>query len=182
MKVKVTQSCPTFCDLMEYTVHGILQARILEWVAILFSRGIFQTQGLNSGLLHYRWILYQLSHKGNPRLLGWVAYHFSSRSSQPRNWTGISCIAGRFFTNWAIRAAPVIKEGSVFDQALGISKSGWKTRFIADHWESWVELGQLTIGITENFLLPLVYLLLEIIIFADFFFRKKCFITLLVLF
>ena len=55
-------------------------------------------------------------------------------------------------------------------------------RFIADHWESWVELEQLTTGITENFLLPLAYLLLEIIIFADFFFRKKSLITLLVLF
>ena len=34
MKVKVAQSCPTLCDLMNYTFHGILQARILEWVAI----------------------------------------------------------------------------------------------------------------------------------------------------
>ena len=31
MKVKVTQSCPTLCDPVDYTVHGILQARILEW-------------------------------------------------------------------------------------------------------------------------------------------------------
>ena len=181
MKFKVAQSWPTLW------LHGLYS----PWNSLGQNTGvgslsllqeIFPTQGLNRSLLHGRQILYQLSHKGNPRLLGWVAYHFSSRSSQPRNWTGISCIAGRFFTNWAIRAAPVIKEGSVFDQALGISKSGWKTRFIADHWESWVELGQLTIGITENFLLPLVYLLLEIIIFADFFFRKKCFISLLVLF
>ena len=37
--VKVTQSCPTLCDPMDYTVYGILQARILEWVAIPFSRG-----------------------------------------------------------------------------------------------------------------------------------------------
>ena len=39
MKVKVAQLCPTLCDPMAYTVHGILQARILEWVAFLFSRG-----------------------------------------------------------------------------------------------------------------------------------------------
>ena len=38
MKVKVTQSCLTLCDPMDYTVHGILQARILEWVAFPFSR------------------------------------------------------------------------------------------------------------------------------------------------
>ena len=42
MKVKVTQSCPTLCDPMDYTAHGILQARILEWVAFPFSRGCSQ--------------------------------------------------------------------------------------------------------------------------------------------
>ena len=51
------------CDPMDYTVHGILQARILEWVAFPFSRG----------------------------------------SSPPRNRTGVSGLAGRFFTNWTIR-------------------------------------------------------------------------------
>ena len=65
VKVKVTQSCLTLCDPMDYTVHGILQARILEWVAVLFSRG----------------------------------------SSQPRDQTQVSCIAGRFFTSWATRKA-----------------------------------------------------------------------------
>ena len=42
MKVKVAQSHPTLCDPMDYTVHGILQARILEWAAISFSRGSFR--------------------------------------------------------------------------------------------------------------------------------------------
>ena len=41
-EVKVTQLCPTLCDLMDYTVHGILQARMLEWVAVPFSRGFSQ--------------------------------------------------------------------------------------------------------------------------------------------
>ena len=62
-KVKVTQSCPTVCDPMDFTVHGILQVRILEWIAFPFSRG----------------------------------------SSQPRDWTQVSCIAGRFSTSWATR-------------------------------------------------------------------------------
>ena len=62
-KIKFAQLCPTLHDPMDCTVHGILQAKILEWVAYPFSRG----------------------------------------SSQPRNWTGVSCITGRFFTNWAIR-------------------------------------------------------------------------------
>ena len=42
MKVKVTQLCLTLCDPMDYTVHGILQARIVEWVAVPFSRGSSQ--------------------------------------------------------------------------------------------------------------------------------------------
>ena len=58
-------------------------------------------QGSNPGLPHCRWILCQLSHKGSPRILKWVAYPFSSRSSQPKNRTGVSSIAGGFFTNWA---------------------------------------------------------------------------------
>ena len=41
---------------------GILQSTVLEWVAMPFSRGIFPTQGWKPGLLHCRWILYQLSH------------------------------------------------------------------------------------------------------------------------
>ena len=72
-EVKVTQSCPTLCDPVAYTVHGILQARTLEWVAYPFSRG----------------------------------------SSQPRDRTGVSCIAGRFFTNWAIREARQWKKLSI---------------------------------------------------------------------
>ena len=61
--------------------------------------GIFPTQGSNPGLPHCRQILYELSHKGSPRRLEWVAYPFSSGSSQSRNQTGVSCIAGGFFTN-----------------------------------------------------------------------------------
>ena len=53
----------------------------------------------NPGLLHCMRILYQLSHKGSPRLLEWAAYTFSSGSPQLRNQTGVSCIAGIFFTN-----------------------------------------------------------------------------------
>ena len=63
VNMKITQSCPTLCD----TVHGILQARILEWVAFLFLlQGILPTQGSNPGLPHCRRILYQLSHQGSP--------------------------------------------------------------------------------------------------------------------
>ena len=50
-------------------------------------QGIFPTKGLSPGLSHCTWILYQLSHKGNPRTLEWIAYFFSSRSSQHRDVT-----------------------------------------------------------------------------------------------
>ena len=69
---------------------------------------IFPTQGSNPGLPHYRWILFQLSRQASPRILAWVAIPFSSGSSWLRNWTGISCIAGRFFTSWATREAPLL--------------------------------------------------------------------------
>ena len=83
---------------------GILQARILEWVAVPLQ-GIFPPQGSNPGLLHCRQIFYQLSHQGSPRILKWVACLFSRGSSWPRNWTRVSCTAGRFFTSWATREA-----------------------------------------------------------------------------
>ena len=68
--VLIAQSCLILCDPTDdsppgSSVHGILQARILEWVAIPFSRQIILTQGLNLGLLNYRWILYHLSHQGS---------------------------------------------------------------------------------------------------------------------
>ena len=67
-------------------------------------QGIFPTQGSNPGLLHYRLILYHLSHKRST-IWEWVAYPLSSGSSQPRNPTRVSCIAGGFFTNLAMREA-----------------------------------------------------------------------------
>ena len=99
---QVTQSCLTLCD------HGLYS----PWnspgqntgVSSLFClQGILPTQGSNPGLPHCRQILYQLSHQGSPTIPEWVAYPFSSRSPWPRNWTGVSCIAGGFFINWAIK-------------------------------------------------------------------------------
>ena len=72
----VAQSCQILCNLMDYSppgssVHGILQTRILEWVAIPFSRRFSSPRGQTriSGLLHCRWILYCLSYQGSPLLL-----------------------------------------------------------------------------------------------------------------
>ena len=64
------------CSLSGSSVHGILQARILEWVAISFSSGIFGTQGLNLGLPHCRQTLYILNHQGSPK---WKSVPFKLR-------------------------------------------------------------------------------------------------------
>ena len=69
--------------------------------------GIFPTHGPNPALPHCRRILYHLSHQGNPRILEWVAYPFSRGSSQSRSPSGVSRIAGGFFTSWAAREAPL---------------------------------------------------------------------------
>ena len=66
--VLVAQSCPSFCNSMDYSppgssVHGILQARILECVAVPFSRGSSQSRESNLGLQRCRQILYHLSHQ-----------------------------------------------------------------------------------------------------------------------
>ena len=101
VKVKVAQSCLTLCDPTDYTVCRILQNTGVCSHSLL--QGIFPTQGSNPGAPCCLQILYQLSHKGSPRKLEWVAYPFSRGSSWPRNQTGVSCIAGRLFTSWAIR-------------------------------------------------------------------------------
>ena len=89
-------------------------------------QGIFPIQGSNLGLLHCRQILYQLNHKESPKTLEWVAYPFSSGSSWPRNWTGVSCIASGFFTNWAIREAPKLSRTITINGYLSrIADSLW---------------------------------------------------------
>ena len=87
--------------------HGLYSSwkspgQITGMSSLSLLQGIFPTQGLNPGLLHYRQILYQLSHKGSQRILEWVA--IPSPADLPDR-TGVSCIAGGFFTNWAIREA-----------------------------------------------------------------------------
>ena len=82
-------------------------------------QGIFPTQGSNPGFLHCRQILYELSHKGSPRILEWVAYPFSRGTSWHRDWTWVSCTAGIFFTIWATREAISISIIYVYIYILG---------------------------------------------------------------
>ena len=97
---------------MGYTVHGSLgQNTGVGSLSLL--QGIFSTQGSNPGLLLCGWILYKVSHKGSPRVQEWVVFPFSRISSRPRNRTGVSCIAGGFFTNWTIRVY-LVSNSSLF--------------------------------------------------------------------
>ena len=98
----VTQSYLTLGDPMDCSppgssVRGDSPGKNTGVGCHALLQGIFPTQGSNPSLPYCRWILYQLSHKESQRILEWVAYPFSSKSSQPRNQTGVSCIAGRFF-------------------------------------------------------------------------------------
>ena len=107
----VAQSHLTLCDPVDHSlpgssVHGDSPGKNTGEGCHTLLQGIFPTQGLNPGLPYCRWILYHLSHQESPRILEWVAYPFSRATSWPRNWTGVSCTAGRFFTSWATREAP----------------------------------------------------------------------------
>ena len=73
------------CNPPGSSVHGILRARILEWVAIPFSRGSSRPRDQTWGLLHCRQILYHLSHKGKP-CLQYIGILFSSKRS------GLGCL------------------------------------------------------------------------------------------
>ena len=89
--------------------HGLWPTRILcPWESPgkntgvgchALLQGIFPTQGSNPDLPHCRWILYHLSPQGSPRILEWLAYPFTRGTSRPCNRTGVSCVAGRFFTS-----------------------------------------------------------------------------------
>ena len=97
----VAHSCPTLCHPMDYSppgssVHEDSPGKNTEVGCHALLQGIFPTQGSNPGLPHCRQILYHLSYQGSPRILEWVACPFSMGSSQSRNQTSISCIAGGF--------------------------------------------------------------------------------------
>ena len=134
MKVKVSQSCPTLCNRMDYTVYWVLQARILEWVAFSLLQQIFPTQESNWGLLHCKQILYQLSYQGSPFLClvtNLVEYLVLSTSYPPQ----------RVYTHtdthsvqpWMVSLMKyqLCKDGSDLDRNL-----------IADHEVKWSEVAQ----------------------------------------
>ena len=122
--VLVALSCMTLqpmdCSPPGSSVHGILQTRILDWIAIPFSRGSSGSRdwtlvSLIVGWFFNNWATREAQMKVKvaqscPTLwsgqnTGWVAVPFSRGSSQPRDQPQVSHIAGRFFTSWATREA-----------------------------------------------------------------------------
>ena len=106
----VTQSCLTLCNPMDCSppgssARGDSPGKNTGLGCHALLQGIFPTQGSNPGLSCCRWILHHLSNQGSSRILEWVVYPFSRGYSQPRNQTGVSCIAGRFFISWTTREA-----------------------------------------------------------------------------
>ena len=102
------------CDPMCYTlpsssVHGDSPGKNSGVGYHALLQGVFPTQGSHPGLPHCRQILNLLSQQGSPRILDWVPSAFSRRTSPARKWTGVSCIAGEFFTSWATQEAWVYR-------------------------------------------------------------------------
>ena len=118
-------------------VHGILQARILEWVAFPFSRESSQPRIKPSSPTLQADSL-QAEPQESPRILEWVAYPFSRESSGPRNRIGVSCIAGGFFTGWAIREVMMAARWQVFFSSWDppvLTRSLWGGG--CNHWWPW---------------------------------------------
>ena len=128
LKVKVTQSCLTVWDPMDYTVHGILQARILEWVAFPFSRG----------------------------------------SSQPRDQTQVSRIAGGFFTRWATKEAqPIPSPGGLPDPGIELGSPALQVDSLPAELSGTLAIFQIYHPVSNHmvfgFLLPLSPLILIVL-------------------
>ena len=154
---------PMDCNLPGSSVHGILQARLLEWVAIPFSRESSWPRDWTC--VSYvscidGWVLYHWRHLGSPaigvkwsevtqwcptlcnpmdcslpgssvhgilqaRILEWVALSCSRGSSQPRDRTWVSCIAGRRFTIWATREAIGVGGANFLTALISIGLPWW---------------------------------------------------------
>ena len=123
ININVSDSCDSMdCKLPSSSVHGTSQARILEGIAVSFSSECswprdqtwvsyiagspelhtdsLLTEPPEKPLIYAKYTSVKILQAG---VLEWVAMSFSRRSSQPRDWTRVSRIAGRCFTIWATR-------------------------------------------------------------------------------
>ena len=126
-KLKVAQSWLILCNPRDYTVHGILQTRILEWVAFPFSGGSSQPRSKTQFSCiagRFFFFFFQLSHRGSPRTVEWVACPFCSISSQPRNQTTVCCIA--------VNSLPTKLSGKPIKSMNQVNWKWWNRR-----WQEW---------------------------------------------
>ena len=140
VKVKVSQLCPALCDLMYYIVHGILQARVLEWVALPFSRGsseprdwtqvshicsLATREPKNTGVgsLSFLQQIFQ-THKSNRGLLlcRRILYQLSYQG-RPSELDICDQTVGRLwrFVRWRITGCPILCfRKKLYDSRLGV--------------------------------------------------------------
>ena len=85
--VKVARLCPTLCDPMDYTVHGILQARMLEWVTFPFSRGSSQPRDRPRSPT-FQMDYFTAEPQGKPKNTGVGSLSLHQQIFWPRNWKG----------------------------------------------------------------------------------------------
>ena len=127
LKVKVTQSCPTLCDPMHYTVHGILQARILEWVAIPLSRE--SSQPMNQ---------IQVSHNAGGFFTSWATREAQPAPERPflKEILQKLFFAAVFFPNWQCSLSSVFWLGEFMLITSYFSESSCDTERMKSHWET----------------------------------------------
>ena len=122
---------PTLCNPIDCSppdsfVHGGSPGTCTGVGCHALLQGIYPAQGSNQGCPHCRWIIYHLSHHESLWMLEWVACPFSRGSSWPRNWTGVSCIAGGFFTNWANREAWTVSQPDLYLKIIAQWAAKWR--------------------------------------------------------
>jgi len=106
VKVKITQLCLTLCDPMDYTVLGILQARILEWAAFPFSRGSSQPGNWTQvSLIGGRFLPAEPQRK--PKNTGVDSLSLLQQIFPTGIKLGSPALQADYFTNWAIREVPL---------------------------------------------------------------------------
>ena len=98
MKVQIAQLCPALCDPMAYIVHGILQARIMEWVDFPFSKGSSHP-GIEPRSPSLQTDSLPAEPQGKPKNTGVGSLFLLQGIFPPRDRTQVSHIAGRFFTS-----------------------------------------------------------------------------------
>ena len=104
--MKIPQLCPILCDPMD-CIHGILYTTILKWVAVLFSREPSHPRDWTQ-VSHIVGRFFTAKPQGKPKNTGMSSLSLLQRIFPAQEYEpGSPCIAGRYFTNWAVREAPL---------------------------------------------------------------------------